>query len=161
MANRLATERREGRRRKLAIDATALLGEILELYAKAQWRVFREHGGDAADVELRIKRMRDWGEFCARERDPETRIEIYRALFGSADFPEFSSERSGRKNCQACDDTGLVFSPMCRPRKNNRRNRTGPGWVTCSCPSGIARNAAILEMGRKKPAERRPPREEF
>ena len=110
---------------------------------------------------VRANRMRDWAEFCEREADPEKRIAVFSALFGSYEYPQFSQEKKSRVRCEACNDDGFVFSEACRPRQRNYHNRSGSGFVACDCPMGNVRNMAISEMGRKKPERKRPSREEF
>ena len=99
--------------------------------------------------------MLEWGEFCLQELDREKRISISAALFGSYDVPQFSGERNGRVLCQACNDDGLVYSEACTPWKHNHHKRSAPGWITCECAAGSARNQALSTLGRAKQKEPR------
>ena len=140
------------------LELPDLLAMVLVPYAKQQRRILEEFGGDEAEVKRRVERMKDWAEFCAREKRAVHRKEIASALFGPAEPPRFDP-LPGHK-CDTCGGSGLYFSDECQGKRDREPTE---GIVVCFCGAGKARNTAIRDAGRRlqTTSRRRPPAEEF
>ena len=62
--------------------------------------------------------------------------------------------------CLQCEGTGFYYTEVCKPPVHNHNNRTERGIKTCSCPAGIAKDAAIRDHAKKPPPARRRAKDE-
>lgn len=146
---------------RMPSDFASLKGFILTSYEKQQRAVVEEFGGDEDEVARRVSRLRDWAEFCERERNEFQRFAIFTELFGKREPPRLGAMSRGAK-CQECFGDGAFWSESCTPRQHNPNKRYGPGFVACRCEIGKSKNKAIREHGKRaERISRHQPREEF
>jgi len=108
-------------------------------------------------------RMVEWLDYCSKVRDPVKRQRFFDAGFAELFDRDLSPKLEPLTNnptCRECGDHGILYADSVQPRRNNTHRRSSPGWKTCRCSHGRARNSAIAESGRPKKAQPRRMREE-